>query len=269
METEKYALLDTDFVSKMYLIRKDDQNKLIDLIMSMPNYSFFCHEQIKVELLRHNIAGSPEWFTKQVEDKIISLYNDEMIMDELENLVGTSSVAEYCNLLKNGCEAYREGYFEEKFVRVSQIKIPEIGREEFLTLLEEDCDEIGPGQNLGELKSYVLLQVLNRKYGQQLYVFCSDDKNARNGVVTIDGVRCISVLSSFVRLQKEIEFDRQTAQPYIDSYLVMCFAQGQVAFKIQDSSKERRMCKVPCEDVFALMFEGKIEELQNGNLRYK
>ena len=33
MANEKYALLDTDFISKMHLIRKDDHNKLIDKIM--------------------------------------------------------------------------------------------------------------------------------------------------------------------------------------------------------------------------------------------
>ena len=30
MANEKYALLDTDFISKMHLIRKDDHNKLIE-----------------------------------------------------------------------------------------------------------------------------------------------------------------------------------------------------------------------------------------------
>lgn len=70
--------------------------------------------------------------------------------------------------------------------------------------LQDDCDTIGEGQNLGELKSYVLLQVLNLKFGEQIYVFCSDDKNARNGVISIGGARCISVLSSFVRLKKKL-----------------------------------------------------------------
>ena len=41
MANEKYALLDTDFISKMHLIRKDDRNKLIDKIMAMPNYTFY------------------------------------------------------------------------------------------------------------------------------------------------------------------------------------------------------------------------------------
>ena len=30
MADAKYALLDTDFISRMHLIRKDEQNKLID-----------------------------------------------------------------------------------------------------------------------------------------------------------------------------------------------------------------------------------------------
>ena len=57
MANEKYALLDTDFISKMHLIRKDDRNKLIDKIMAMPNYTFYCHDQINDEILRHNTVG--------------------------------------------------------------------------------------------------------------------------------------------------------------------------------------------------------------------
>ena len=75
--------------------------------------------------------------------------------------------------------------------------------------LQVDCDTIGEGQNLGELKSYVLLQVLNIKHGAQIYVFCSDDKNARNGVVSIGGAKCISVLSSFVRLKMKSDFQEK------------------------------------------------------------
>lgn len=193
MANEKYALLDTDFISKMHLIRKDDRNKLIDKIMAMPNYTFYCHDQI--------------------------------------------------NALH-------------------------VGRTEFLEKLTLDCEAIGAGKNLGELKSYVLLQVLNMKFGQRVYVFCSDDKNARNGVVAIGGASCISVLSSFVRLQKEIHFSREDAEPYIKSYMSCCLGKNQTTFRIQDTSKERRMRKVPCEQVFDEIFAGKIDEMRTGNLKY-
>lgn len=37
---------------------------------------------------------------------------------------------------------------------------------------------------------------------------------------------------------------------------------------MQDTSKEKRMCKVPCQQVFDEMFMGKIEEMKTGNLKY-
>ncbi len=60
MKNVKYALLETDFISKAYLIRKEDQNKMIDRIMEIQEYRFYWHEQIRTELARHNIGHSPE-----------------------------------------------------------------------------------------------------------------------------------------------------------------------------------------------------------------
>ncbi len=268
MANEKHALLDTDFISKMHLIRKDEQNRLIDKIMIMPNYTFYCHEQIGLELARHNIAGSPEWFKSKIADKSINLYNDEKIVDELSEIYGELAVAAYVKMLQIACDAYSDDYFKEKFVGLSQLDYFYIGREEFLKQLEFDCNAIGEGQDLGELKTYVLLQALKMKFGNKIYVFCSDDKNARNGVISIGGARCISVLSSFIRLQEEIGFTREDAEPYIKSYMQDCLGKNQTTFKVQDTSKERRMCKVPCEQVFEEMFNGKIKEMKTGNLKY-
>lgn len=268
MAHAKYALLDTDFISKMHLIRKDDKNKLIDKIMAMPGYLFYCHKQIQVEIMRHNIAGALEWFESKVASKSICMYDDEMILNELSEVYGNLATSAYVGMLKTACDAYKDGYFEEKFVLVSQMDGLCISREDFLSQLQDDCKAIGAGQNLGELKSYVLLQLLNLKFGEQIYVFCSDDKNARNGIVSIGGARCISVLSSFVRLKKEIDFTKEDATPYIDSYMNNCLGKNQKSFKVQDTSKEKRMCRIPCEQVFNEIFEGKIDELMTGNLKY-
>ena len=121
MANEKYALLDTDFISKMHLIRKDDHNKLIDKIMAMPGYCFYCHKQIQVEIMRHNIAGAPEWFQSKIESKSICMYDDEMILDELSGVYGEWAISAYAGMLKTACDAYKDGYFEEKFVLVSQM----------------------------------------------------------------------------------------------------------------------------------------------------
>ena len=268
MSNEKYALLDTDFISKMHSIRKDDYNKLIDKIMEMPNYTFYCHKQISIELLRYNNVELTKWFEDNIANHKIYLYDDELIMDELFTIYGKLSCAIYIDMLKNACDAYKYGYFEENFVEVSKVNSFYLKKKEFLEKLSMDCDTIGVGKNLGELKSYVLLQVLSMKFGQQIYVFCSDDRNARNGIVAMGGARCISVLSSFIRLKKEINFSLEDAKPYIKSYMSCCLGKNQTTFKIQDTSKEKRMCKVPCQKVFDEIFEGKIDEMRTGNLKY-
>lgn len=269
MTKEKYALLDTDFISKTHLIHKDENNRLIDRIMEMPGYRFYCHEQIKTELARHNIGNSPVWLEEKISSGAIRCIDDDEIVDELTAIYGDSAEAMYANMLKNGCDAYRNGYFEESFKRLQCIDYSGVSKESFLHELAEDCHEIGAGQNLGELKSYVLLQMLGMKLGEQIYVFCSDDRNARNGIVSLGGARCISVLSSFMRLAIDGNMSREEAEPYIESYLEEKHKRNQTTFRVIDASKEMRFCRVPCEQVIEEMYSGKFEVLQNGNLRYK
>lgn len=268
MAKEKYALLDTDFISKMHLIRKDDANHLIDRIMEMPNYKFYCHEQIKAELKRHNIAGSKEWLDNQIVTQGVDCYSDNKILDELEKVYGNAAYVMYLQLLHTACDAYKNDYFKNHFKRVRGMDYRSISREDFLERLKEDEDTIGEGQNLGEIKTYVLLQVLSLVLDEKIYIFCSDDKNARSGIVSIGGVKCISVLSSFLRLKKEIDFREADAEPYIQSYLKFCAERGQTTFKVQEASRERRMIKIPCKQVINEIYEGKLEELPTGVLRY-
>ena len=269
MTKEKYALLDTDFISKTHLIRKDDQNKMIDRVMEMPGYRFYCHEQIRTELTRHNIGNSPEWLEAKISDGSVQCISDEEIIDELQPIYSDSAEAMYANMLKNACEAYKNGYFKENFTRLQALDYLSISKETFLQELKADCDEIGEGKNLGELKSYILLQMLSTKLGEQIYVFCSDDKNARSGIVSLGSARCISVLSAFIWLHKEGVLLREDAEPYLQAYLSECRKHDQTTFRVHDASKQMRMRKVPCEQVIEEMYDGKLELLQNGNLRYK
>ncbi len=269
MEKEKYALLDTDFISKTHLIRKDNQNKMIDRVMEMKGYYFFCHEQIRKELKRHNHDNSPEWLETKILDGTIRCISDEQILNELHSIYSSSAEAMYVYMLRNGFEAYKKGYFEENFKHLQVLGYQSISKEVFFRELEADCKEIGEGKNLGELKSYVLLQMLKIKFGEQVYVFCSDDKNARSGIVSLGGVRCISILSAFMRLDVEGILHRKDAEPYIQTYLDECHKHKQTTFKVYNASRQIQMIKIPCEQVIEDMYAGKLELLQNGNLRYK
>ncbi len=66
MRKDKYALLDTDFISKIHMIQKDNDNHLIDRIMELPGYQFFCHAQIRAELSMHNVSGAVEWLENKI-----------------------------------------------------------------------------------------------------------------------------------------------------------------------------------------------------------
>ncbi|MDD6069189.1 MAG: hypothetical protein PUC12_00025 [Clostridiales bacterium] len=270
MQKDKYALLDTDFISKMHIIQKDDENHLIDRIMELPRYQFCCHSQIRTELSRHNVSGSMEWLEEKISKGQIKCYSDEDIVDELKLIYGTpASLLLYANLLQKACQAYRAGYFEDNFKELQKIDYRNITKNEFFEALKVDCGNIGVSQNLGEIKTYVLLQMLSVMMGEQIYVFCSDDQNARSGIVSIGGVRCISVLSSFVRLKKECNFEWEVARDYIQSWLDFCIEHKQTTFKVQESAKTMRMCKVPCAQVMREIYEDKLEETITGYLRYK
>lgn len=132
------------------------------------------------------------------------------------------------------------------------------------------CDAaIGIGSNLGEIKSYVLLQLLYLLYGENIYIFCSDDRNARKGALGFYGVRCISVLSLFLRLQRSIGWQRDDADPYVQSLLAMCKEHHQTTFRIIESSPEARTCRVTCSQVMDEIWEGRFIELRNGLLQYR
>ena len=60
---KKYALLDTDFISKTHSVQDGGDNHLIDRVMELPEYVFFCHAQIVTELNRYN-ADAPIWLRK-------------------------------------------------------------------------------------------------------------------------------------------------------------------------------------------------------------
>lgn len=62
---KKYALLDTDFISKTHSVQDGDDNHLIDRVMELPEYEFFCHAQIVTELNRYN-ANAPGWLRKKI-----------------------------------------------------------------------------------------------------------------------------------------------------------------------------------------------------------
>ena len=78
---KRYALLDTDFISKTHSVQDDGGNHLIDQVMELPGYEFFCHAQIVTELNRYN-ADAPIWLSEKIGAQKIKRYTDARKMTE-------------------------------------------------------------------------------------------------------------------------------------------------------------------------------------------
>lgn len=268
MKEKKVALLDTDFISKTHMVQKNAENHLIDRVLELPNYQFFCHQQIVAELNKHN-QESPKWLENSISEGRIYCFTDEKILGELEKLRGQFACAVYTQMLKAGCDAFSRKFFSTYYKKLEEIDYAVIDSKRYLYLLHTlDCS-VGEHNNLGEIKSYILLQLLMLMFGEQVYVFCSEDKNARNGVINFEGTRCISLLTAFVRLKEERNWTVDEAEPYIQSLLAICEKNRQTTFRVIESSSVARVIKIPCRQVLYEIFYDSYIELQNGFLKYR
>ena len=114
MKMEKYALLDTDFISKTHFIHGDTEKCLVDLVVEMPGYCFFCHSQIIKELSRHN-QQAIGWLQHKISKQKIQCYTDEEILNELVKIRGDFACSTYTLMLKDACDAFSKSYFKEHY----------------------------------------------------------------------------------------------------------------------------------------------------------
>ena len=233
---KRYALLDTDFISKTHSVQDDGGNHLIDRVMELPGYEFFCHAQIVTELNRYN-ADTPIWLSEKIGAQKIKSYTDQEILESLSLVRGPLACATYTQMLKLACDAFSRDYFSEHYRALEDADYATISNEDYLKELQLLDIEVGKKNNLGEIKSFVLLQVLSVMLGEQIYVFCSDDKNARNRATNFEDVRCTSLVSAFSRLKEEANWVIDDAEPYIEALVEFYQEHNQVILRVMEPLK--------------------------------
>ena len=154
----KCAFLDADFVMKAFIIRKDDLDYLIDHILNLDGYEFFCHQQTLKEIKRHN-PEAYDWYLEQIQRKRVSLLTDEQIVQELIECYRNEALGiySYTDLLRNACDTVSSSYFPRYYDMLDKLDYNSIGTMEFCEKLRELDAEIGEGKNLGEIKTFVLM----------------------------------------------------------------------------------------------------------------
>lgn len=264
------ATLDTDFISKGYIIRADDNNRLIDRIMELPDYQFFCHSYTLVELNRHKF-DSLDWLKDKIRNGEIESYSDERIINEMAQVYFSVTIPQYIYLLKTACEANSQDYFSKHYAELDSFDYANQTQQAFLSVLSRLDTQIGEDNDLGEIKEYILLQWLNIKQSEPVFYFCSDDEGARNGVLAIDDINisCMSIPSSFVRLRMKNILTSDTMQPYLDSANQYYRDYEIKTICIAQPSNHHIHTKILYDDVLRDIHDNRFIELKSGMLQYK
>ncbi len=190
--------------------------------------------------------------------------SDQDIVNELSRIYGAVATHAYLSLLKNSCDTFNAGFFEEYYGSLEHIEnIMDISC--FLEALQV-CDERIPHQNgVGEKKTYVLVQMMEIFYSTQVYVFCSDDFKARQSIASLSNpIHCISILGVFYQLMR-MGHAKDEMQEYYNQ--LSYFLRNQTDYKIWSASGHQRI-KVPIAQVFDDLYDGKFQLLRNGDLQY-
>ena len=220
---------------------------------------------IKEELTRHEIDPDPNpWLEENVKAGRIKLYSDRDIVNELRKLYGEAAALTYISLLRTGCDTFKADFFEKYYGTLEYTEnVRDIDC--FLTALNA-CDEKIPHQNgLGEKKTFVLVQLMEILYGNQVYVFCSDDFRARQSIAGLTKpVNCISILGVFYKLMK-LGHDKAEMQEYYNRLAV--FLKNQTEYRVWSLSGHQRI-RVPIMQVLDDIYDGKFQLLKNGDLQY-
>lgn len=198
---QKYAILDTDFVSKPNII-KIEKKVLADEVLAFPGYSFFCHRKMQEELEDHGGREAQVWLENKIESGEIVCYSDDRILSEMSRCIQDSCFLYYRSFLKQGCDLFNAEFYNQYFLPLDEmLDAGGFDQEQFLTVLHSCESQIGHQKSYGEIKAYVLAQVIKILNNTEAYIFCSDDFGARQGFANGAGIPCISILSVFLKLR--------------------------------------------------------------------
>lgn len=268
-EQRKYAILDTDFVSKANII-KTENRMLADEVLAFPGYSFFCHQKMKEELGDHGSRVAQSWLQNKIESGEIICYSDEKILFEISRYLLNYCFVYYRDFLKQGCDLFDAEFYNRYFLPLDEmIETGGCNREIFLSVLRTCENQIGHQKSYDEIKAYVLAQTIKFLYDTEAYIFCSDDFGARQGFANGAQIPCISILSVFLKLCLMGKM-KEEVEPFFQSFVRWCLDRKnpQTHVKVwifKDGSDKRE--NVPIEFVLNDIYGGMYRARRDGDLQ--
>lgn len=269
----RYAILDTDFVSKAHIIKVND-HVFADEVLAFPDYNYFCHAKMAEELAAHGSVSANKWLEQKFNFGEIICYDDRRILSELNGAVGKSRFYYYCSFLKAGCDLFRSDYYASYFGSLEKrINEKSLDEDSFLAELGSCEAKIGHKNNYGEIKAFVLTKMFQLLNGDIVTVFCSDDFNARRSISNAAVVPCISILGAFYKfylLSKPYDEICPFYQSYVDWLADPCMHEPQDKVRVWMHVKGTlNREQVPIKDVLTDIYSGKYEIRKDGDLQMK
>ncbi len=264
-QIKRCALLDTDFISKLYITKVNDSDRLIFRILDIENFNFVCHQQTSIELGRHN-----QWASKWLDETThVNIYTDRELLELLVESFDTTSFGIYVDMLKRSCDIFSQNFFNKYYVSLAQYVTDAWGNydiDRFIAILQM-CDAvIGEDNNLGEIKLYTMAQVFERIGTESIYIFCSDDRKARYALSGQADMECVSALGSFYLAKKYLQMTKAEAQLYFDSWMAYHRGMNQESFRIYNSDGHQQV-KLNGQDIFDMLYDGKVYLVKDGLFR--
>lgn len=265
--SNRYALLDTDFISKLFITRIDDSNRLIHRLLDIESFTFICHYQTEIELGRHNHTAA-DWLSGNPRIKI---FKDRDLIQLMTETYGMAAYGYYVNMLRRSCDIFSRSFFDSYYKSVEQYSTefwPRYQLEEFIAIID-NCDaNIGTDNNLGEIKLYTMAQILKQLGTTSLYVFCTDDRKARYALSSQTDMECVSALASFYLAKNYLHMPKEEAQQFFNSWMIFHRAHGQERFPVYNTSGHQ-LEKLLGQDIFDMLYNDALFLMKDGLFQKK
>lgn len=263
------AVFDTDFISKAYRIQNDLKRPLIDCMLDMIDFQFFCHEKVKCEL-RDGATDAYTWLDEKIKTEKVTCYTDARLINEFSKYGGETVWLYHRDFLSTACRTFSNDYFQTLYPGLEEAGIDCYNNDEYVFKLQEIEKSCLHDKNIGEIKSYVLMQALGWFYDQKQIIFCSDYRKARKGIAAISNglsLQCMSVVSSFQVMKRYFDWSWEDAYPYIQSLIDFYDRYHQHSVKVLNLKNDVR--KLSIFKVLEGIFSNQFILLKNGELQYK
>ncbi|MFI3168930.1 MAG: hypothetical protein R3Y06_03180 [Faecalibacterium sp.] len=265
------ALLDTDFISKLHITKNGNHISLIQHFLQTSNFSFVCHEQICIELARHNGSAST-WLTQEIQKETIVQYTDEKLLLLLQDAFTCQIFHHYLSALKESCDLFSASFYcsyYESLEALLETNAPACTIEKFIDALQACDSAVGCDNNLGEIKTYLTAKILYLCKNTTLYYFCSDDRKARCAVSVSAqhiSIECISALALFLIAKNLLHMPKDEARIYFDSWMKLHAQSGQTKFKVYDNTPSQRLISVDGIALFENIYANRYRLRKDGML---